>query len=84
MSIPEQTVSDLQTCDFSDHLPVFIKRKNAFTQSNTHNQSVFKSFRNTKEVNVDNLNKVLLYRLSSFSVSQHHEVLFDNLLDLSF
>ena len=84
MSIPEKKLFLVYSLDISDHLPVIIIRKNAFTQSNPHNQSVFKSYRNTNTANVDKLNEFLSYRLSSFSFSQHHNVIFDNSLDLIF
>ena len=69
MSIPEETASGMITCDISDQLPVFITKKNASTQSNPHNQSVFKSYRNTNAANMDKLHEVLSYRLSSLSFS---------------
>ena len=60
------TVSGKITCDIYHNFPVFVIRKSSFTQSNPNYQSIFKSFRNTKADNVDELNEVLSYRLSSF------------------
>ena len=56
--IPEETVSVIINYDISDNLPVYIKIKKAFTHSNPHYQSVFKSNRNTNASIADKLNKI--------------------------
>ena len=69
MSILEETFSGIITCDMSDHLPIFIMRKNDFTKLNSQYQSVFKTYRNTNAGNLNKVNSFLSYRISSFSFS---------------
>ena len=59
LSIPEETVSGIITCDISHHLAEFTIRKSVVTQTNPNYQNILKSNRKTNAASVYKLNKVL-------------------------